>query len=660
MCIKNKNKPMKFGINCLNKKNIFLLFIFLFCIFNSNNYSIYGATVWQEPTCAPPNCNIEPPLNQGNTTQTKTGGLILQGGITVSSTSNLENVTIQGDKRLQLLTGAYIDIGTQFSSNPYPMINLNLSTEGYGSSPKGISISYGGGKTSGLGMLIQGTVGTSFEGIRIINPGGYGIHSSTSFDNIVALSDNGASVRGGSNTGIGLWGISYTIDGLAGRFDGEVLLNNDDLSSSTTIRGGGIKSTNLSGSGNRCLYADEYGEIKVSAGDCGLTNAESYSIPCNPAGVTTSPEKSIKIGESSYIYDSSCGGGPGTTLQIQSDETINIRGTAVSPQLFTVSQGSTNLFTILPDGNVGIGGVTSPLEKLQVNGAVYLGEIAAPSPTTTNRLYNTGGSLFWNGSQLNTSPIGWILSGTNLYTTSTVTKIGIGTTTPFSDLHVYNASDGPIITLSGLNTNYRGLTVKDTSGVEQWFYGSNSSNNFTVRRSGGTDYFTIASSTGYIGIGTQAPSSKLHVNGSTLITGNLNVQGSLTLATTTINSWEDIIQCPPRRVGIYFAGNPELNDHLFYNTCTRPNSHSIRLNNVNIIFDGGGGKRILYTDCQYFCREYGLPYGVNSNSHVCETAEKVGFYNSTGNNGNGIWEEFNCGSAGGTYTTSCDCSNGPL
>jgi len=77
-------------------------------------------------------------------------------------------------------------------------------------------------------------------------------------------------------------------------------------------------------------------------------------------------------------------------------------------------------------------------------------------------------------------------------------NIGIGTTTPATKLHLYDSSSGPIITLSGSNSNYRGLTIKDTAGSEQWFYGPNNSNNFVVRRSGSSDYITVSSSTGKV------------------------------------------------------------------------------------------------------------------------------------------------------------------
>ena len=72
-------------------------------------------------------------------------------------------------------------------------------------------------------------------------------------------------------------------------------------------------------------------------------------------------------------------------------------------------------------------------------------------------------------------------------------NVGIGTVALNSKLNIYDATLGPIVTLQGLNTNYRGLKIADTANSEQWFTGTNSSNNYVVRRGGTTDDITIDS-----------------------------------------------------------------------------------------------------------------------------------------------------------------------
>jgi hypothetical protein len=85
---------------------------------------------------------------------------------------------------------------------------------------------------------------------------------------------------------------------------------------------------------------------------------------------------------------------------------------------------------------------------------------------------------------------------------------GIGTSTPATKLHLFDASSGPILTMSGLTNVYRGITIKSTANAEQWFYGPNTSDNFVIRQSGTTDKLTI-NSTG-VGVGA-VPLSPFHV-----------------------------------------------------------------------------------------------------------------------------------------------------
>ncbi|MFN8886486.1 MAG: hypothetical protein ACK5WF_03425, partial [Cyclobacteriaceae bacterium] len=65
-------------------------------------------------------------------------------------------------------------------------------------------------------------------------------------------------------------------------------------------------------------------------------------------------------------------------------------------------------FNVRPTG-VGIQ-VDNPIETFQVNGATYLNPITAPS-TTTDRLYNVSGDLFWNGTNISSGGSGWSLTG---------------------------------------------------------------------------------------------------------------------------------------------------------------------------------------------------------------------------------------------------------
>jgi hypothetical protein len=83
-------------------------------------------------------------------------------------------------------------------------------------------------------------------------------------------------------------------------------------------------------------------------------------------------------------------------------------------------------------GALGIG-TTSPSDVLAVSGPIFLGSV---SPAATgDRLYNNGGSLYWNGSLVGGGPIGsWLTDGTSVWRTAG--DVGIGTTSPISELDV--------------------------------------------------------------------------------------------------------------------------------------------------------------------------------------------------------------------------------
>lgn len=211
-----------------------------------------------------------------------------------------------------------------------------------------------------------------------------------------------------------------------------------------------------------------------------------------------------------------------------SPNTLRLNYDSVNASNYII-QSSNPALAIPSSGNVGIGGTTTPVEKLTVTGgAIYLADFT-PS-VTSNRLYSIGSSLYWNGSQVGYGSGGglWNLSGNNLYASNTAWNVGIGTSSPFTKLHIYDASSGPLISLSGLNSNFRGLAIRNTANAEQWFLGNNASNNLVFRRTGSFDYMTILAGNGNIGIGVANPVERLEVSGNVAIKNNgyLKVEGS--------------------------------------------------------------------------------------------------------------------------------------
>ena len=120
--------------------------------------------------------------------------------------------------------------------------------------------------------------------------------------------------------------------------------------------------------------------------------------------------------------------------------------------IIAFSTSTSNMMT-LSGSQVGIGS-TTPLERLDINGTnprVFLDDSTAPS-TTTNRLYSISGNLYWNG---------------------------VGLTSAGS-----------------LPSPVEGNVMRG-NGTTSWQT---------------TDSLYIASSSGYVGIGTTNPIEKLHIN----------------------------------------------------------------------------------------------------------------------------------------------------
>jgi hypothetical protein len=111
-------------------------------------------------------------------------------------------------------------------------------------------------------------------------------------------------------------------------------------------------------------------------------------------------------------------------------------------------------------GSIGMGN-NSPDERLDITGRIKLNQGVAPS-TTTDRLYNVAGDLYWNGLKMGENF--WAESSDNVsYTLSG--NVGIGTTNPLSKLSVagtvratnfFDTESGVYLVPSSINGNYWG------------------------------------------------------------------------------------------------------------------------------------------------------------------------------------------------------------
>ena len=206
-------------------------------------------------------------------------------------------------------------------------------------------------------------------------------------------------------------------------------------------------------------------------------------------------------------------------------------------------------------GNVGIG-TSSPAAKLHVAGGIYSSSVidsaysggfrlvvtgpgdpraqwSYDGAVTTSRLTSTSNVRTSFGSNGVNDRVFLDLSG----------NLGINTTTPGVKLHVVGAMQAPATSGSGTNGTFRiGATpttnlvldmgVDATSSVYTWLQSRNQTNyasNYDL---------ALNPNGGNVGIGTTAPTSKLHV------VGNGNITGTLTAGTVNAK-YQDIAEWVP-------------------------------------------------------------------------------------------------------------------
>jgi len=223
---------------------------------------------------------------------------------------------------------------------------------------------------------------------------------------------------------------------------------------------------------------------------------------------------------------------------------------------------------------------TSSNVLLEINDEGKVGSITIPDTTdapaaTTNKLYNIGGSLYWNGSTLGSSGSagGWTDDGTTIRLSTSTDKVGIGTTSPqvklslgtdinpkkfalwdgVGDFYGLGCHIGRItfftnntekmtikdngnvgigttnpdtkLTVEGTadlmtlakinqvgNKNYAGLRI-DRENAEKWFIGMNHVDDKLIFRRNASSNDVTISNTGFLGVGTNNPSQLLHIYG---------------------------------------------------------------------------------------------------------------------------------------------------
>ena len=411
------------------------------------------------------------------------------------------------DAPLQLGTGTYPQTATMKGGNV-----------GIGSTTPNIKLSVSNGSTGNVidvgGANIGGLASTPTNPDQAVPLGylqnNYNATSTSLWSG--SLAGNISNANSG-NVGIGTTNPAYGLTVSPSSTNATALFQDKNITK--VIVQSGINQSN----GNMMEWRAYNGTVGA------YVNQDGYFRSANIAGTGGTGPSLVTLGNGVNISSAIAGNVP---------LTIN-NSAGATADLFRVQSSGSSLFVINNAGNVGIGTTTPGAYKLFVNGDTNIvGNLNVTGTTTAGAFVGTvagttyaanifngafgsntgnGDYGFPNRLSLNfgsgTTPLTLNQSaGTALAVSG---NLGIGTTTAVSLLHLYDPTAGPIITLSGLITNYRGLTIKDIAGAEQWFYGLNNNNNFVVRRSGTSDYLTVASSTGYVGIGTTAPNGQLDV-----------------------------------------------------------------------------------------------------------------------------------------------------
>ncbi|MCD5382500.1 MAG: hypothetical protein LR017_04325, partial [Candidatus Pacebacteria bacterium] len=297
-----------------------------------------------------------------------------------------------------------------------------------------------------------------------------------------------------------------------------------------------------------------------------------------------------------------------TSLQDTSATTLTLSGALT---------GTSGTFTTL-----GVG-TTSPSDTLAVDGAVYLADITAPTDAT-NRLYNVGSDLFWNGNTLSASTTGnWSASGGDVYRLTG--NVGIGTSSPASTLDVWGTlqvgtsdngffveADGRILIGTSTAPTSDALTIVKTNS-------SNIQLESTAGGSGGLDMIGFRSNN-------NSPIGQWR---------SYNAQGDRTDALTRIASFRDDNS---DAASLFFATQPaggDLTERMVINSegnigigTTSPSSAlqvmgDIQINNENTI--GGGIFRGLNTGPELPTRQTAFIDG-EWNAQIYQTGTNAGTY----------------------------------
>lgn len=366
-----------------------------------------------------------------------------------------------------------VGIGT---NNPAQKLHVH-STEGNGT---GIRISYPGLlnslhewdlRTSALGFGFEYYLNGALQKspLFLSNTGNVGIGTSTPHQLLVVGDDFGSALSGnritiGSLTDDAGINIGKDIDNRA-----FILWKNEDNALAIGTR--------AFGSGTNNMFLKSSGNVGI-----GTTNPQEKlhiaAAQGSAAGLVEGPSNAYWVSDAKTF-------GSGLAMR-ENGQNKAFAYWSIENQSFSIEESNAARL-VIKQGNVGIG-TTSPAASLHVKHSAsgYL-----PNGVTGLFVENNGSTN--NHYVFQTATAG----GGESFTITNAGNVGIGTVSPKTNLHVYHSASGET------PTNVTGLYVENNGSA-------NNSYVLQTATAGGGKSFTITNA-GKVGIGTTAPSTRLHV-----------------------------------------------------------------------------------------------------------------------------------------------------
>jgi len=424
-----------------NKSQVRFLFTLLAVVWGFLVGANSLLAAWSTPTAVPPGSQPEPFLSTDNNSQTKTGALTIANDFYVIGRVGMGTNTATSARLViaprtdVAINNASIDAGSGYISTGWSAVNGNDAVN--------------------RNYLIS-TIEASLDPIKYWTLSGSNLYaSSTAYKVAIGTTTAGTAKLAviGGNVGIG---TTTPVDKLQvygntflGRISGYPYKSLWTWESDNTGYAAGIGYQKNDDTNQKLFvwWRDSVVETNINS----VLNVATPGHTFDGTHPNTGRTIGVSLSASGASYFTGGNVGIGTTTP-NSRLFVKGLGSASTTSALNIqnSSGVSSLF-VRNDGYIGIG-TTSPTVSLYVNGYAI-----ANTPTDSKHLA-TKGYVDTAAQSL------WINSGSFLYASSTSWRVGIGTTSPASALHIYPQNN--IEGLRVVSSNYSPLVISTAAGVD--------------------------------------------------------------------------------------------------------------------------------------------------------------------------------------------------